>query len=53
MEPEPWGVGRSRRVGVGKASSLVVPHVRKREMRPRVEADGVGGSIPPAFLPVP
>lgn len=32
MEPEPWGVGRSRRLGVGKASSLLlVPHVRKGE----------------------
>lgn len=32
MEPEPGGVGRSRRVGVGKASSLLlVPHVRKGE----------------------
>lgn len=32
-------------------SSLVVLHVKKKERRPRVEADGVGGSNPSCFFP--
>lgn len=49
MEPEPWGVGRSRRAGAGKASSLLlVPRVRKGKLRPGVEADGVGRGLQPA-----
>lgn len=46
MEPEPWGVGRSRRVGVGKASSLLsVPHVRKGDTEAEGEAHGVGQAL--------